>query len=77
MNQTATNQRTIIDAKTVMARVGIKARSTLWRRGRNPNDDFPAPVDVGYGMNGWYEDEIDAWINSRPRVNWAPGNAAA
>jgi prophage regulatory protein len=33
--------------------------------------DFPAPIKLGRGQSGavgWFENEIDAWLLSRPRV---------
>jgi prophage regulatory protein len=29
---------------------------------------FPKRIQVGPGMVGWYEDEIRAWLESRPRA---------
>lgn len=34
---------------------------------------FPAPVQLGPNSVGWVAGEIDAWLASRPRVNYAPG----
>ena len=28
---------------------------------------FPEPVQVGPNKIGWYEDEVAAWLDSRPR----------
>ena len=38
---------------------------------------FPAPVKLSARKIGWYEDEVDAWEESLPRVNYAPDRAAA
>ncbi len=62
--------RKIIRSKIVTERTGY-SRVQTWRKARDPEDDFPAPVQLGAHAIGWYEDEIDAWIASRPRVNWA------
>jgi prophage regulatory protein len=32
------------------------------RKGR-----FPKPVKLGPRFSGWYSDEVQEWINSRPR----------
>jgi predicted DNA-binding transcriptional regulator AlpA len=58
-----------VETRTKLSRV------TLWRRSRDPDDDFPPPVRLGsIGSNaiGWHEAEIENWIASRPRVSWAP-----
>jgi prophage regulatory protein len=44
---------------------GIMSRSNRWRGVRNGT--FPAPVVIGPNSKAWYEDEIDAWLASRPR----------
>lgn len=67
--------RHIIGGGDVLKRTGFRARSTLWRKVRA--GEFPAPVDVGGGRVGWYEDEVVAWIAARPRVSWAPKGKAA
>ena len=56
-----------------LVKTGIKSRQTLWRRSRDPDDDFPAPVDLGGRLIGWYSDEMDHWIATRPRVSYAKG----
>ncbi len=40
---------------------------TIWRKANDPDDDFPAPIILGKNSTGFYEDEINAWIDSRPR----------
>ncbi len=34
---------------------------------RDPNNDFPAKVQLGGNAVGWYEHEIDEWLSNRPR----------
>ena len=63
-------RRIILRAKAVKERTGY-SRVQVWRKSRDPDDDFPAPVQLGPNSIGWYEDEIDAWLASRPRVRWA------
>ena len=77
MNQHPTKKRKIISTKETMRRSGVKARSTLWRRAQDPEDDFPRPVECGNGRIGYFEDEVEAWINSRPRVSYAHTSEAA
>ena len=38
------------------------------RKANDPEDDFPAPVQIGSNSTGWFEDEIIKWQESRPRV---------
>jgi len=64
--------RRIIRRKAVIAKAG-KSYPTIWRGVRNGT--FPAPIVLGPNSVGWYEDEIDAWLASRPRVNYAPAPA--
>ena len=63
-------RRKILRAKAVKERTGY-SRVQVWRKSRDPDDDFPAPVQLGPNAIGWYEDEIDAWVENRPRVSWA------
>src|SRR5215472_78101 len=44
---------------------GLQSRATRWRGVRSGT--FPAPVEIGPNSVGWYEDEIDAWLATRPR----------
>ena len=49
-----------------LCRLGIGYSYTqlwrLWKAGR-----FPAPIKLGAKRNAWRSDEIEAWLNSRPR----------
>ena len=56
--------RKIIRAKAVSERTS-KSRSQIWRDVKAKR--FPAPIVLGPSSIGWYEDEIDAWLESRPR----------
>jgi prophage regulatory protein len=73
MDQHKLTCRRTIDCKTVMDRTGIKGRSTIWRKVRDGS--LPAPIITGINSRRWFEDEIDAWLASRPRVNYAPSPA--
>jgi len=59
-----TVSRKIIRCDTVTKRVG-KSRVQIWRDVKAKK--FPAPVDLGPNSIGWFEDEVDAWMASRPR----------
>jgi|GEM_PF-3005921 predicted DNA-binding transcriptional regulator AlpA len=57
--------RTIIKGWAGGERKTGKSRVQLWRdvsEGR-----FPAPFELGPNSIAWFEDEIDAWLASRPR----------
>ena len=60
--------RRIIRSKTVRDRCGIGSRTTLHRLLTDAKSDFPRPIVLDqHGHVGWYEDEVEDWINSRPR----------
>ena len=50
----------------VKRRTGL-SETTIWRRRREGR--FPQPVDLGNGFLGWYEHEIQKWVEDRPRVS--------
>lgn len=58
------NKRRIIPAKAVRERCGDWSDMTLWRRLNEDGSDFPKPVKIAR-RRYWYEDEIDAWLESR------------
>ena len=49
----------------VERRAGL-SRTTIWRLERK--GQFPARRRIGPNAVGWLEEEIDAWIESRPTV---------
>ena len=75
MNPTPTpTHRKALRPNVVMDRTGY-SRVQLWRKSRDPNDDFPLPVQLGGNAIGWFEDEIEAWLATRPRLSPAPAQA--
>ena len=65
-----TSPRTIVRGyKAAMERTG-QSRIQIWRQVRA--GDFPAPIVLGANSVGWYEDELTAWVENRPRVDYAP-----
>ncbi len=54
----------ILKPNEVVAKTGL-SRVTLWRLETNGN--FPARINLTDGRVGWKEDEIETWIDSRPR----------
>ena len=65
-----TIRRKILRAKAVKERTGY-SRVQIWRKSRDPEDAFPAPVQLGPNAIGWFDDEITTWLENLPRVNWA------
>ncbi len=50
----------------VMARIGIRGKSTIYRWVKN--NEFPAPVALGGSSVGWLCSTIDVWLESRQPV---------
>lgn len=59
-------QRKILRKAAVRDRTGL-SNTTIWRKDKDENDEFPKSVQVSVGLVGWYEDEIDQWVNNRAR----------
>ncbi len=55
----------VLRAREVIEKTGL-SRTCLWRRERA--GAFPSRRDLGGGLVGWLESDIDAWIESRPAV---------
>ncbi len=61
------------DLRRILRKPGVGGASGLsnaqvLRKANDPEDDFPAPVQIGANSTGWFEDEIIEWQESRPRV---------
>ncbi len=71
---TRRKHRAILRKSVVCQRVPLSP-AQIWRKSTDPEDDFPESIQLGPNAIGWYEDEIDAWIDSRPRgvVPWKNG----
>ena len=54
----------ILRPKEVFERVK-KSRVTLWRNVRAGT--FPPPIQLGPNSIGWYEHEVEHWLETRPR----------
>ncbi len=62
----------ILTKQQVMAMTSLSA-STIWRRIQA--GDFPMSLQLSPGKVGWHEEEIDLWLESRPRgVAQLPAN---
>jgi predicted DNA-binding transcriptional regulator AlpA len=67
-NASATERR-IVRGWEGASRKTRKSRVQLWRDVRD--DRFPAPFQLGPNSVAWFEDEIDDWLNSRPRRTYS------
>ena len=56
--------RKVIGSKAVDDLVPL-SRVQRWRRVKAGT--FPAPIEIGPNRLGWFEDEVIAWLESRPR----------
>ena len=65
----------VIRLTSVQAKVNA-SRSTIYRWESDTKSGFPQRVQLGTNSVGWYEDEIDAWLASRPRVSDASKKVA-
>jgi prophage regulatory protein len=59
----------IIGPEETMERTDL-SRSTLWRMEKKGK--FPQRVTVSENRVGWYEEEVNEWIDTRPRVGGNP-----
>jgi len=69
MTEVFEGPRRILRDPQVQDRVPL-SRVQRWRLIREGR--FPAPVQLGSNSIGWWEDEIEAWLASRPRVAYSP-----
>jgi predicted DNA-binding transcriptional regulator AlpA len=58
--------RVIIRRRELKKRVSY-TMTHVWRLEKRDPPEFPVRVQIGPRSVGWYEDEVDAWINSRVR----------
>lgn len=56
--------RNILTQKQTEEKIGMN-RITIWRHEKDGK--FPLRVKLTDKKIGWFEDEIDAWLESRPR----------
>ena len=57
---------TLLTTKQVMDKIGL-GQTTLWKLRRLGL--FPKPHKIGMRKNGWYESEIDDWIQNQQPTN--------
>jgi len=58
--------RNILKKKNVIEMCGL-SYPTIWRL--ESAGQFPKRVQLSPRRVGWFEDEIEAWLESRPRLN--------
>lgn len=58
----------LLRIEEVKERTGL-SRTTIWRRERS--GEFPTRVRLGDNTVAWHENEVEDWIESRPRVEAA------
>ncbi len=63
------NGRTVESFKVTARRTNQSVRNLYRRAGKA---GFPAAVRLGANKVGFFVDEIDAWLASRPRVTYGP-----
>lgn len=67
--------RKVLRRAEVMRLTGLSA-TTLWRLERE--GAFPRRVQLGARSCGWFEDEVQGWLDTRERSpNATPSNGAA
>lgn len=59
------SQRNILRGWDGLCKTNGKSRVQNWRDVRDGK--LPPPIELGPNSIGWFEDEIDAWLASRPR----------
>ena len=55
----------ILSAKELINKIGL-SRVTIWRMERR--GEFPQRIVLSPGRVGWISDDIDEWIETRPRI---------
>lgn len=56
----------LLTAIDVLHVTGFKSRTTLYRRAKAVNGDFPKPVSIGAGKIRWRSSDIEDWLNNLP-----------
>lgn len=66
------NPRTILRKEEVLRRTGLKT-TRLYELINSR--EFPGQVSIGARAVGWYEDEVQEWIDNRPAVEGCAGRS--
>lgn len=68
-------ERVVIGGWKALNEKTKRSRQQTWRDIRAGN--FPAPFELGPNSVGWFEDEVDEWLASRPRRNYRTADTIA
>jgi prophage regulatory protein len=68
-DMTTAPRRSILRESTVLERIPVHP-TTIYRWEREGK--FPRRVALGKNSSGWYDDEIDAWIEARREQSSTP-----
>ena len=68
MAESTQRKRRVLRVPATLDKIGRNDRIWLWRQGHDPDSDFPKAIRIGPNSIGYFEDEIDAWLECRPRV---------
>lgn len=60
-------ERKLMTTPEVMARVRYKSRSAFLEFCADGVVNFPKPIRLGLRRKGWFEDEIEGWIDEQDR----------
>ncbi|MCU3501279.1 AlpA family phage regulatory protein [Enterobacter hormaechei subsp. hoffmannii] len=60
-------ERKLMTTPEVMARLLYKSRSAFQEFCENDKVRFPKPIRLGLRRKGWFEDEVEAWIDEQDR----------
>jgi predicted DNA-binding transcriptional regulator AlpA len=74
MDPTTTQGAVLLKTPAVKAKLGSISTTTLWRLRQDPT--FPRPVSLR-GLPAWVSSELDAWIESQPRLDRTTTGARA
>jgi prophage regulatory protein len=58
-------ERRVLRLPEVMRRVGL-SRSTIWRLVRR--EEFPKPIPLSKNAQGWFEEEVNAWLTEKAQL---------
>ena len=60
--------RQMLRMRQMIRRTGLD-KHTIYRRSRDPDDDFPEAFRLGPNALAWDEAEVNAFLNSLPRAS--------
>lgn len=60
-------RRRVIREPEIVERTGL-SRVTIWRLEKAGN--FPKRIQLGANSKGWFDDEIDRWLDQKDRARF-------